>query len=278
MLTDCSKNSQETIAHLEKHGQYLEAHTTLLQRQDQHHQRLSQDIRELRDLLLAQGHPRRPNSRTQSVTDVHVTTSNSAVVDPEIYIQTQKQLVNVQGLLDEVSSELNDPRRSEDEKAVLRDIQNELEAVEERILKSIERNEVKGVQNALAQSILREHREIRQIRRSFASGVSRTDSGYPSSISSDTRFSISSNASNSHEPPYSPVGSPISPTLQSSYSQGESSSSATIPRKPVARETRQSSVSSGTSYFSQVVQASTQQYAGSTPDVYRSAPICQAEM
>jgi hypothetical protein len=109
------------------------------------------------------------NSRAQSVINVSSASSSSAVAHTELYFQTRKQLADVEDLLEQVSSEIHDPQRTEEEKVVLRNVQNELEDVEERINKSLERNEAKGVQ------IARQNRENRERRRS---GVPvRQDSG-----------------------------------------------------------------------------------------------------
>jgi hypothetical protein len=95
-----------------------------------------------------------------------------------MYVQGQKSLADAQELLEQVTLGIDDPHRTDEEKKVLYSVHAELEDVEERILKSIERNEVKGVQNALAGNLLRQHQEARQLRRS------RQDSAYASSIGS----------------------------------------------------------------------------------------------
>ncbi len=168
-----SKHAQTQISHLESHGESLEVHTKYFQRQDQRLQKHSEDlqkqgqqIKETRDILLsAKSEPRwiTPHPRAQSVMSMPVASSSSAVVAPEMYVQGHKSLADVQDLLEQVNSEIDDLQRDENEKNVLRNIQAELEDVEERILKSIERNGAKGVQNALAENVLYLGNSIRRV-------------------------------------------------------------------------------------------------------------------
>lgn len=99
-------------------------------------------------------------------------TSRTAVVAPTIYEQGQKSLNEVQELLDQLSSELDDDSKNTVEhRAVLKGVHDELENEERRILNSIERNQIKGVQNAIQRQLARKRRLSR-------------DSGYNSSIGS----------------------------------------------------------------------------------------------
>jgi hypothetical protein len=115
------------------------------------------------------------NSRAHSVIEIPTgssSTNGPAVVAPTIYEQGQKSLNEVQELLDQLSSDLESSKTTDEERAALESVQDELESEEIRILNSIERNQIKGVQNAMHRHHARKQR------------VSRQDSGYYSSIGS----------------------------------------------------------------------------------------------
>lgn len=194
LIIICSKNTQKQIAHLESHGKHLEVQAATLRQHGQYLQRQDERIQKIHDFIFLQQEPRwlNQNPRAQSVINVPSASSSSAIAHTEVYFQTRKQLSDVEDLLEQVSSEIHDPQKTEEEKVVLRSVQKELKDVEERINKSLERNEAKGVQ------IARQNPENRERRRSKV--PLRQDSGYPASISSfdiqrTSQYSVSSASS-----------------------------------------------------------------------------------
>jgi hypothetical protein len=98
-------------------------------------------------------------------------------MDLELYKQSQRLLVKVRYLLEEVRAEIGNSLKA-DRKETLKSVQTDLEAAEARIKKSMERNEVEGVQNARTDIIHPDHGEDNDQKRS------RKDSGFASSIRS----------------------------------------------------------------------------------------------
>ncbi len=248
------------IAHLENHGKYLEMHTRYFKAHDQKMDVIHQDIGHIRQLLDSQSQPRwiTPHYRAQSVISVPAVSSSTAVVAPAMYIRGQESLANVQDLLEQVNTEIDDPAETYERKEVLRSVQAELEAVEERILISMQRNEAKGVQIALAESV-RQHHEARKLRRR-----SRQDSAYASSIGS---------METDQNPP-----SQISrrPTDSSEHSNWSAVSHQSPPPPQVYRRPS----GSGGSNWSAVAlhAAKSRPISGPSSSHYTTVKVCEAEM
>ncbi len=241
------------IAHLKNHGKHLEMHTRYFQEHDQKLYAIHQDLGHIRQLLDSQFQPRGipPLSRAQSVISVPAASSGTAVVAPGMYIQGQKSLVDVQDLLEQVNAKIDDPVETY-EKEILRSVRDELEAVEERILVSMQRNEAKGVQIALAESVRQHHEGCKHRRRS------RQDSGYASSIGS---MEI-------HQNSPSPISRrPTDSSVDSSWS------AVSHPNRPLSQVHRNPTDSGDSNWFEV-----TQTIARPNPSHYTTVKICEAEM
>ncbi|KAE8441961.1 hypothetical protein EG329_004128 [Mollisiaceae sp. DMI_Dod_QoI] len=279
-----SKHAQTQISHLESHGESLEVHTKYLQRQDQRLQKHSEDlqkqgqqIKEIRDILLSAKYEPRwntPHPRAQSVMSMPVASSSYAVVAPEMYVQGQKSLADVQDLLEQVNSEIDDLQRDENEKNVLRNIQAELEDVEERILKSIERNGAKGVQNALAENDSAYASSISSIdaqrnsHSSYSSGSSNWNAiaGRRSSQVSIPKGPLQSLGGSN----WNAAGSPQSPTTRNTYCENGSSNTTVAYRDAHSPLTRWPS--DGSNWSDNVFQQASQ------TSEYKFVKSCQAEI
>jgi hypothetical protein len=245
------------IAHLENHGKHLEMHNQIFKAHYQKMDAMHQDISDIKQLLDPQFEPHgiTPPSRAQSVISVPTVPPSTVLVAPEMYIQGQKSLADVQDLLEEVNTEIDDSVETDEKKEILRNVRAELEAVEERILVSMQRNKAKGAQIALAENV-RQHHEERKFRRR-----SRQDSGY-ASISSMEIY---------QNPP-----SQISrrPTDSSVDSNGSAVSHQSPPQPQVSR----CPTDSGESNWDAVTSAISQPIAGPSFSYYTIVKICEAEM
>jgi hypothetical protein len=265
------------IAHLENHSKHLEKHNQHFQAQYKKMEAIHDDIKQ----LLTSQFPPRGISRAHSVSSVPFASSSAVVIAPAMYFQGQKSLADVQDLLEQLNAEIDDALRSGENKKVLRNVQDELEAVEERILKSIERNEAKGVQNVLAESVLREHQEVRERRRS------RQDSAYASSIASTETYQkqpspISRRTTDSSGPNWNAVNHEYSPWQTSrppTYSSGSNWNAVSHQDTPPPISRHPTDSSGDPSWSAYVLQAATPQFiSGPSSSDIASVKICEAEM
>lgn len=265
------------IAHLENHGKHLEKHNQHFQAQYEKMEAIHDDIKQL---LTPQFQPRWI-SRAQSVSSVPFASSSAVVIAPAMYCQGQKSLADVQDLLEQVNAEIGDPLRTDENKNVLRNVQAELEAVEERILKSIERNEAKGVQNVLAESVLREHQEARERRRS------RQDSAYASSIASTETYQklpspISRRTTDSSGANWNAVNHEYSPWPMSrppTYSSGPNWNAVSHQETPPPISRRPTNSSGDWTWSADVLRDATSQLvSGPSSSNITNVKICEAEM